>query len=46
MFIVGNIEVQSLRVYFKVYIKVEGVMFFIFVECLCMMVLICYLCWS
>ena len=29
MFIVGNVEVQSLSVYFKVYIKIEGVMFFV-----------------
>ena len=57
MFVVGNIEVQSLSVYFKVYIKVEGVMFFIGVDLLCMLelnlmyvkvtLLLCmlFLCW-
>ena len=44
MFVIGNVEVQSLSVYFKVYIKVEGVMFFVVVVVrgLCMLVLICY----
>ena len=46
MFVVGNVEVQSLSVYFKVYIDIEGVMFFVVVEGLCMLVLICYVCWS
>jgi hypothetical protein len=48
MFVVGNVKLQSLSVYLKVYyIKVEGVMlFFIVVEGLCILVLICYVCWS
>ena len=37
MFNVGNVEVQSLIVYYKVYVKIEGVMFFFVVEGLCML---------
>ena len=36
MFNVGNVEVQSLSVYYKVYVKIEGVMFFFVVEGSCM----------
>ena len=47
MFVVGNVEVQSLSAYLKVYIKIEGVMFVVVVvEGLCILVLICYLCWN
>ena len=46
MFIVGNAKVQSLSVYLKVSINVEGIMFFVVVEDLCMLVLIYYACWS
>ena len=46
MVVVDNVEVQSLSIYFKVRIKVKGVMFFVIIEDLCMLVLICYACWS
>ena len=35
-----NVEVQSLSAYLKVYIKVEGVMFFVVIKGLCILVLI------
>ena len=37
VFVVDNVKVQSLSVHFKVYIEVET---------LCMLMLICYVCWS
>lgn len=43
---IGNVRVQYLSVYLKVYIKVEDVMFFVVVEGLCIVVLICYVSWS
>ena len=44
MFVVGNVEVQSLIVYFKGYIKVDGLTFLVVIEGLCMLVLICHVC--
>ena len=38
MFVVGNVVVQSLSVYFEVYIKVAGVMLVVVVKV--------YVCWS
>ena len=42
MFIFGNVKVQFLSKFIKVYIKIKDVMFFVVVEGLCMLILICY----
>ena len=39
MVVVDNVEVQFLSIYFKVHIKVKGVMFFVVVEGLCMLMI-------
>ena len=46
MFVVGTIEVQYLNVFLKLHIKVKDVIFFIVVDSLGMLMVICYVCYK